>query len=80
MHDRGAGAHWHRASQGPTWLAEDRRAIARLPAEGVPADFGDRSVERVTAEQLRPQLAATLAALSRQDRELLLLVAWVDLT
>jgi len=57
-----------------------RRAIARLPAEHVPADFGDRSVERVTAEQLRPQLSATLAALSRQDRELLLLVAWADLT
>jgi RNA polymerase sigma factor (sigma-70 family) len=57
-----------------------RRAMARLPAEQVPADFGDRSVERVTAEQLRPQLSATLAALSRQDRELLLLVAWADLT
>jgi RNA polymerase sigma-70 factor (ECF subfamily) len=57
-----------------------RRAIARLPPEHVPADFGDRSVERVTAEQLRPQLSATLAALSRQDRELLLLVAWADLT
>jgi RNA polymerase sigma-70 factor (ECF subfamily) len=57
-----------------------RRAIARLPAESVPADFGDRSIERVIAEQLRPQLSATLAALSRQDRELLLLVAWADLT
>lgn len=57
-----------------------RRALARLPAEDLPSDFGDRSVERVTAEQLRPQLSATLAALSRQDRELLLLVAWADLT
>jgi len=57
-----------------------RRAIARLPADHVPDDFGDRLVDRVTAEQLRPQLWATLAALSRQDRELLLLVAWADLT
>jgi RNA polymerase sigma factor (sigma-70 family) len=57
-----------------------RRAIGRLPAEDMPADFGDRSVERVIAEQLRPQLSAALAALSRQDRELLLLVAWADLT
>ena len=57
-----------------------RRAIARLPAEHLPADFGDRSIERVMAEQLRPQLCATLAALSRPDRELLLLVAWADLT
>jgi RNA polymerase sigma factor (sigma-70 family) len=57
-----------------------RRAVARLPAEHLPADFGDRSLERVMAEQLRPQLSATLAALSRQDRELLLLVAWADLT
>jgi RNA polymerase sigma factor (sigma-70 family) len=57
-----------------------RRAVARLPAEEMPADFGDRSVERVTAEQLRPQLSAALAGLSRQDRELLLLVAWADLT
>jgi RNA polymerase sigma-70 factor, ECF subfamily len=60
--------------------ARFRRAVARLPAEHGPADFGDRSVERVTAEQLRPRLSATLAALSRQDRELLLLVAWADLT
>jgi RNA polymerase sigma factor (sigma-70 family) len=57
-----------------------RRAVARLPAEHEPADFGDRSDERVTAEQLRPQLSAALAGLSRQDRELLLLVAWADLT
>jgi RNA polymerase sigma factor (sigma-70 family) len=57
-----------------------RRAVARIPAEHASADFGDRSDERVTAERLRPQLSAALAALSRQDRELLLLVAWADLT
>ena len=57
-----------------------RRAVARLPAEHMPADFGDRSVDRVVAQQLGPKLSATLATLSRQDRELLLLVAWADLT
>ncbi len=36
--------------------------------------------DRVTAEQLRPRLLAVLAALTRPDRELLLLVAWTDLT
>lgn len=57
-----------------------RRAMARLPVDGVPADFGDRSIDRVIAEQLRPQLSAALTSLSRQDRELLLLIAWADLT
>jgi len=57
-----------------------RHAIARLPAEHVSADFGDRSAERVNAEQLRPRLAAVLSGLSQLDRELLLLVAWGDLT
>src|SRR5690349_20143023 len=38
-----------------------RRALARIPAEMVTADFGDRSAERVTAQQLRPRLAAVLS-------------------
>jgi RNA polymerase sigma-70 factor, ECF subfamily len=57
-----------------------RQALDRLPAETVTADFGDRVADRVTAEQLRPRLLAVLAALTRPDRELLLLVAWTDLT
>jgi RNA polymerase sigma factor (sigma-70 family) len=57
-----------------------QQALARVPAEPQAADFGDRSAERVTAEQLRPQLAAVLSALSRRDRELLLLIAWASLS
>jgi RNA polymerase sigma factor (sigma-70 family) len=57
-----------------------RQALSRVPAEIAAADFGDRVADRVTAEQLRPRLVAVLSSLSRQDRELLLLVAWTDLT
>jgi RNA polymerase sigma factor (sigma-70 family) len=57
-----------------------RDALSRVQAEMVAADFGDRVADRVTAEQLRPRLAAVLSGLPRQDRELLLLVAWADLT
>ena len=57
-----------------------RRALARVPAETVTGDFGDRSAERVTAQKLRPRLAAVLSGLPRQDRELLLLIAWAGLT
>jgi RNA polymerase sigma factor (sigma-70 family) len=57
-----------------------RQALSRVQVEMVTADFGDRVADRVTAEQLRPRLSAVLAGLSRQDRELLLLVAWTDLT
>ena len=51
-----------------------------MPAERLAEDFGDRSAERVTAEQLRPRLAAVLDALPSQDRELLLLIAWAGLS
>jgi RNA polymerase sigma factor (sigma-70 family) len=57
-----------------------RRALARIPAEAVTGDFGERSADRVTAQQLRPRLAAVLSGLPRRDRELLLLIAWADLT
>jgi RNA polymerase sigma factor (sigma-70 family) len=57
-----------------------RRALARVPAETAAADFGDRSAERVTAQQLRPQLSVVLSGLARRDRELLLLTAWAGLT
>jgi RNA polymerase sigma factor (sigma-70 family) len=56
------------------------QALSRVQVETVTADFGDRVADRVTAEQLRPRLSAVLSGLSRQDRELLLLVAWTDLT
>ena len=53
-----------------------RSALADLPAE----DHSDRVAERVAAERLGPRLAAVVAALPRQDRELLLLVAWAELS
>jgi RNA polymerase sigma factor (sigma-70 family) len=57
-----------------------RKALSRLPAETVTADFGDRVADQVTAEQLRPRLFAVLSGLAREDREILLLVAWANLT
>jgi RNA polymerase sigma factor (sigma-70 family) len=57
-----------------------RQALGSVPAETVAADFGDRAADRVTAQQLRPRLSAVLSGMPRQDRELLLLIAWADLT
>jgi RNA polymerase sigma-70 factor, ECF subfamily len=57
-----------------------RQALSRVQAETVMADVGDLVADRVAAEQLRPRLSAVLSGLSGQDRELLLLVAWADLT
>jgi RNA polymerase sigma factor (sigma-70 family) len=57
-----------------------RQALGRVQAETVTADFGDRVADRVTAAQLRPLLSAVLSGLPQRDRELLLLVAWTDLT
>lgn len=57
-----------------------RDALNRIHADDVAADFGDRVADQVTAQQLRPRLSAVLSGLPRQDRELLLLVAWTDLT
>jgi RNA polymerase sigma factor (sigma-70 family) len=55
------------------------RALARL-AEPDDQGFEQRSVERVSAQHLRPRLAAGLAVLSRTERELFLLVAWAGFT
>jgi RNA polymerase sigma factor (sigma-70 family) len=62
--------------------AESRRLrmLRSAPTELVTEDFGGRAAERVTAEQLRPRLAAALAGLPARDRELLLLVAWAGLS
>ncbi|GII65244.1 DNA-directed RNA polymerase sigma-70 factor [Sphaerisporangium krabiense] len=59
------------------------RAMAKVAGQrpGSPADaFDERSVERVAAGGLRPRLAQALAGLSAKERDLLLLVAWTDLT
>jgi RNA polymerase sigma factor (sigma-70 family) len=60
--------------------ARYRRVLAATPAPAAADDFGDRSAERVTAQQFRPQLATVLDELAARDRELLLLVAWAGLT
>jgi RNA polymerase sigma factor (sigma-70 family) len=60
--------------------ARYRRMLAATPVPAAADDFGDRSAERVTAQQFRPQLATVLDQLPGRDRELLLLVAWAGLT
>jgi len=68
-------------------IGSHRRAEARyrkLTVSALPdtdtQEFVERSAERIMAQQLRPQLAAVLDGLRRQDRELLLLVAWAGLS
>ena len=61
----------HRRTEG-----RHQRALARLQAEVPAEDFAGRSDDRVTAEGLRPRIAAVLAGLSPRDRDLLLLIAW----
>jgi len=62
--------------------AEGRRAhlLAAVPAPP-PAEFpADDIGDRITAERLRPVLFGVLAELSPADRELVLLVAWAELS
>jgi RNA polymerase sigma factor (sigma-70 family) len=56
------------------------RLLRSALADGPIEDHSDRAAERVTAERLAPKLAAVVAALPQQDRELLLLIAWAELS
>jgi RNA polymerase sigma factor (sigma-70 family) len=56
------------------------RVLSRAPAPEPPAPFEDATENRVAAERMRPELAGILAGLSAGERDLLLLVAWTDLT
>ncbi|MEV0585923.1 RNA polymerase sigma factor [Nonomuraea sp. NPDC050310] len=59
------------------------RALARLAADrpgGSEAAFDERSAERVSAQQLQPRLARALTRLNAAERDLLLLLAWADLS
>ncbi|MFI0447300.1 RNA polymerase sigma factor [Actinomadura sp. 6N118] len=56
------------------------RALARSREREAAESFDERSAARVTAERLQPRLAAVLAQLTAADRDLLLLIAWADLT
>lgn len=67
--------------------AETRRlkAFARMAnRDGEPSGGGspeeERSAERASAAALRPALAAALARLSAAERDLLLLIAWAELS
>lgn len=60
--------------------AEQRHHRALARAEAPPELFDEQSAARVSAEQLRPRLAGVLATLSAGERDLLLLIAWADLT
>jgi RNA polymerase sigma-70 factor (ECF subfamily) len=56
------------------------RALARAP-QPVPGEpFEERVAERLSAQRLRPELARALGKLSASERDLLLLVAWTDLS
>jgi RNA polymerase sigma-70 factor (ECF subfamily) len=63
-----------------------QRMLQHAYAEGTAAahwaadDMADRCAERVTAGQLGPRIAAVVSALPRRDRDLLLLIAWAELT
>ncbi len=56
------------------------RLLARTGTPPEPDTDWDGVLDRLDATGLRPLLAATLAALEPRDREVLLLVAWGDLT
>jgi RNA polymerase sigma factor (sigma-70 family) len=56
------------------------RALARTGADPVAESYADRADSRVSAAAAQRDLAAALAALAAGDREVLLLVAWADLS
>lgn len=56
------------------------RALARTGEDPVTAAFDDRVAAKVSASATRRRLAAALARLGRGERDVLLLIAWGDLT
>jgi RNA polymerase sigma factor (sigma-70 family) len=56
------------------------RAFARLPQAPAGESFEERVTERLDAQKLAPKLARALTRLSAAERDLLLLVAWADLS
>ncbi|MFC0599770.1 RNA polymerase sigma factor [Streptomyces palmae] len=56
------------------------RALARTGTDPVAESYTDRIDGQVSAQASSKQLAAALAALSAKDRDVLLLIAWAELT
>jgi RNA polymerase sigma-70 factor (ECF subfamily) len=56
------------------------RALARTGTDPLAESFADDAIARVTAAGVRPLLAEALAGLQPRDRDVLLLIAWADLT
>ncbi|GAA2212759.1 RNA polymerase sigma factor [Nonomuraea monospora] len=56
------------------------RALLRAPVESEVESPADRVAAGVTAQAVRGELAGALAALPAKDRDVLLLIAWGDLT
>jgi RNA polymerase sigma factor (sigma-70 family) len=67
-------AQHHRAE------ARQYRALARTGVEEISEGHADRVAVRLDAQACRPLLAAALAGISDADRDVLLLVAWAELT
>jgi RNA polymerase sigma-70 factor (ECF subfamily) len=67
---------------GRHWRSEIRmyRALSRTGIEGHDGGHADLVADRVSAQQLQPQLAAGLAALTGGDRDVLLLIACAQLS
>ncbi|WP_030450929.1 RNA polymerase sigma factor [Herbidospora cretacea] len=55
-------------------------ALARTGVDEVAESYADRVEARVSASALHRELAEALAVLSPEDREVLLMVAWADLS
>lgn len=56
------------------------RALLRSPREVPAEEQADRAAARVSAAAVRPLLAEALAALPARDRDVLLLIAWAELS
>jgi RNA polymerase sigma factor (sigma-70 family) len=57
-----------------------RHVLARMGGETAAEPFEDRAAGRVLAQQLSGRLGGMLGRLSPAERDLLLLIAWADLT
>ncbi len=69
--------HWRDEQQ---LLELDARVAHESPGPLTAAQFADAADERVIAVTLAPRIAGALAALNREQREVLLLHAWADLS